>query len=102
MQKPLGFGSFLLEQVLANQHLHQLVPVDLADHAPGVVVIRDIGGILGQQVADDLVDGIIAFFGQGFIHTPKDSAHIFPIVVWYSELLRIFFGHGIQPPSKRM
>ena len=39
LQKPLGFGSFLLEQVLANQHLHQLVPVDLADHAPGVVVI---------------------------------------------------------------
>ena len=62
MQKPLGFGSFLLEQVLANQHLHQLVPVDLADHAPGVVVICDIGGIFGQQVADDLIDGIIAFF----------------------------------------
>ena len=72
MQKPLGFGSFLLEQVLANQHLHQLVPVDFTNHAPGVVVIGNIGGILRQQIADDLVDGIVAFFRQGLIHSPKN------------------------------
>ena len=59
-QKPLGFGSFLLEQVFPNQHLHQLVPVNLADHTPGTVVIGDIGGIFRQQLADDLVNGILA------------------------------------------
>ena len=40
-QKPLGWVwllGFLLEEVLAHQHLHQLVPVDLADHTPGVVL----------------------------------------------------------------
>ncbi len=64
-QKPLGFclGLLLVEKVLANQHLHQLVTVDLADHSPGVVVVGDVGGILSQQVANDLVDGVVAFFG---------------------------------------
>ena len=103
-QRPLAGvpKSILGEQLLPDEHLHQLVPVDLADHASGAVVVGNIGGILSQQVSDDLIDGVVAFFCQGLIHTPKNPAHIIAIVIWYCKFLRILIGHGNQPPSKRM
>ena len=43
-------GDFRLEasalQIADDQFLQQLVPVQTADEAAGVVVVRDIGGIL--------------------------------------------------------
>ena len=98
LQKPLGFGSFFLEQILLDQDLHQLIPVDLADAAAGVVVIGDVGGVFGQKIADDLVDGIITFLGQGIKHTPEDPAHVLFVVAGYCEFQGIFSRHGIQPP----
>ena len=76
----------LLEQIFAHQRLHQFIPVDLADHTAGIVVVGDVGGILGQQVSNDLVDGIVAFFSQGFVHTTENTAHILFIVAGYGEL----------------
>ena len=95
MQKPLGFGSILFEQILANQHLHQLVPVDLTDHATGIVIIGDIGGILGQQVAHDLIDGIIALFLQSVEHGTQGAAHILFIIAGNGKLNGIF-RHGFD------
>ena len=54
LQKPLGFGSFLLEQILADQNLHQFIPVNLTNHAPGTTIVGDVGRIFGQQVTNDL------------------------------------------------
>ena len=51
----IGFCS--VPQVLLHQLLEQLVPVQLADEGAGVVVVGDIGGVLREDVADDLVDG---------------------------------------------
>ena len=58
-QKPLGVG---LGEILPNQFLQQFVPIQLTDHAAGVVVVRDIGGIFRQQIADDLVNRIVTLF----------------------------------------
>ena len=90
------FGLLFLEEIFANQNLHQLIPVDLADHAAGIVVVGDVGGILGQQVSNDLVDGIVAFFGQGFVHTTENTAHILFIVAGYGELQGGFIRHGLS------
>ena len=57
-------GKRLLPQISADQHLQQLVPVDLADQGPGIVVIGDVGGVLGENITHDLVDGVIALFLQ--------------------------------------
>ena len=57
-------GKRLLPQISADQHLQQLVPIHLADQGPCAVVVGDIGGVLRQDVAHDLVDGIIALILQ--------------------------------------
>ena len=51
-----------------QQHLQQLVPVDVPDQAAGVVVGGDIGGILREDVAHSLVDGVIALLAQGVVN----------------------------------
>ena len=72
-QKPLGWmGLLLIEKVLANQHLHQLVPVDLADHAAGIVVVGDVGGVFGNDVAHQLIDGVVALYQQRVIYRGKN------------------------------
>lgn len=37
----------LIEQVVLNKFLHQFVPIQLADHGSGVIVVGNIRGILG-------------------------------------------------------
>ena len=73
-------------QIAAYQFLQELVPVQLADHTAGVVVVGDIGGILGQQVANDLVNGIITLFLQSVEYGAENSAHIVLVVAGNSEL----------------
>ena len=85
MAKASWAASFFLEKIFANQNLHQLVPVDLADHGTGIVVVGDVGGVLGQKVTYDLVDGVIAFLSQSFIHTPEGLAHI-SVISGYNKL----------------
>ena len=43
------FSDSSSAQVTLHQHLQQLVPVDLADQGPGVVVVGDIGGVLVRK-----------------------------------------------------
>ena len=100
-QKPLGWGSFVFEQVFPYQNLHQLVPVDLADAAAGIVVVGDVGGVFGQKIANDLVDGIITFLGQGIKHTPEDPAHVLLVIAGYCEFLSILIRHGLYLLEKR-
>ena len=85
-QKPLGVG---LGQILTHQLLQQLVPVHLADHGTGVVVVGDIGGILGQDIADDLIDGIIALLLQRLIHCGQDRLDLQIALIAQTELAGI-------------
>ena len=62
----------LLVQIPADQNLQQLVAVDFPDQGAGIVVVGDIGGVLGKDVAHDLVDGVISLFLQCPIDGGKD------------------------------
>ena len=75
-QKPLGEGSFFVKQVTTYQLLKQLVPVQSTNIGTCIVVVGDIGGILCEQVANDLIDGIIAFFIQSIEYIPQNLTHI--------------------------
>ena len=84
--KASWLGSFSDVEIIAHQLLHQLVPVQLTDHAAGIVVVGDIGGIFCEQVADDLIDGIIAFFIQSIEYTTQNPAHIFLVIAGNRKL----------------
>ena len=53
-------GASVDVQIILHQSLQQLVPIHLADEGAGGVVVGDVGGVLGQDVAHDLVDGVVA------------------------------------------
>jgi hypothetical protein len=66
--------------------LQQFITIQSADQASGVVVIGDIGGILGKQVTDDLVNGIVTFFAEGTVNGSEDFFHFLCIFIWNKEL----------------
>ena len=53
---------------MLHELLQQLIAVELADQAAGIVVICDVSGVLRQEITDDLVDGVIAFFAECAIY----------------------------------
>ena len=57
-----------MSQVVSDQRLKQLVPVRLADKSPGIVMVGDISGVLRQNIAHNLIDGVIALLLQGLIY----------------------------------
>ena len=72
-----GFITVLgsLVQVAGQQLLQQLVAVKAADEAAGVVVVGDVRRVLGEDVADELVDRVVAFDNKGMIHGSEDLLH---------------------------
>ena len=84
-QKPLGLDG-KSGQIAAYQLLQKLVPIQLADHAAGIVVVGDISGILREEIANDLVDGVITLFVQSVEHTAENATHIVLIITRYSKL----------------
>ena len=46
---------------MLDQLLKQLVTVELADQAAGIVVVGNVGRILGQEITDYLIDGVKPF-----------------------------------------
>lgn len=87
-------------QILLHQLLEQLVPVQLADQGPGVVVVGDIGGILAEDIAHDLVDGVVPLFLQGIVNGCEDGFDFVAPVEIDAEPARII--HVVQwahPPE---
>ena len=97
-QKPLGLGSFLDAEILAYQNLHQLVTVDLADHGAGIFVIGDVGGVFGQKISDDLIDGVVAFLVQSVEHSAEYLAHTGLVIAGNCEFQGAFIRHWDRPP----
>ena len=58
----------LMLEIGAHQNLEELIPVDMPDEIAGIVVRRDIGRILGQDIPDDLIDRIITLLYQCIIN----------------------------------
>ena len=95
MAKASWLGLLLDGEIIAHQLLHQFIPIQLVNHAAGIVVVGDIGGIFCEQIADDLIDGIIAFFIQSIEHTMQNPAHILLVITGNSKLDGILC-HGID------
>ena len=67
---------FLLSEIAAHECLQQLVAIQLADQRARAVVIRDIGGILREDIAYDLIDGVVALIFQRGINGRQDVADL--------------------------
>ena len=88
------YASDILQlQIALYQHLQQLVPVDLADQRTGGVVVGDIGGILGENIAHDLVDGVVALLLQRLVQGGENIMHLRLLVLRRVELAGKFV-HG--------
>ena len=56
--------------------MQQLVPVDLPDQAARVVMVCDIRRVLGEDVAHDLADRLIALAFERVIDLGEDLFHL--------------------------
>ena len=63
-------------KVIPDQDLQKLVAVHLADQGAGLVMVGDIGGVLGEDVAHDLVDRVIALLLQRLVHGQHDPVDL--------------------------
>ena len=81
----------LLAEVAAHKRLQQLVAIQLADQRAGVVMVRDIGGVLRQDVAHDLVDGIIALILQRGINGGQNMTDLSVLFLRNIKLSGKFF-----------
>ena len=63
---------FLFAKVAQYQLLQQLVSVNAADQGAGIVVVGDVGGVFGNDVAHQLVDGVVALYQQRVIYRGKN------------------------------
>ena len=86
------FASGSVKQVMPDQLLQEFVAVELADEAASVIVIRDIGRVFGEKIADDLVDGVVAPLRQRTVDSSQCLLHFLGVVCRHGE----FYGVVIQ------
>ena len=72
------------------------ITIQLADQRAGVLMVRDIAGVLRQDVAHDLIDGIIALILQRGINGRQDMADLRVLFLRHVKLAGKFF-HGTNP-----
>ena len=71
--------------------MQQLVAIQLADQRARAVVIRDIGGILREDIAYDLIDGVVALIFQRGINGRQDVADLSVLLLGNIKLSGKFF-----------
>ena len=69
-----------------------------ADEGAGGVVVGDVGGVLGQDVAHDLVDGVVALLLQRLVNGGQNVMNLHGFVLCGVEFAGEIF-HGDIPPS---
>jgi hypothetical protein len=74
------FDEVLIRQILTHELLEKLVPVQLADQGPGPVVVGDVGGVFGEDIAHDLIDGVITLLGQRGVDGRQNPLHFLVIL----------------------
>lgn len=93
-------GSFVLFrgelqlQITLHQNLQKFIAVNFADQCTGVIMIGDIGGIFGQDISHDLVNGIVPFFTQSLIYGGKNVMSLFILFLCRVKLSGIFVHAG--------
>ena len=86
-------------EIAFQQHLQQLIPVQLADQGAGAVVVGDVGGILAENIAHDLVDGVIALFLQGTVDGGQDGSDFLVLISADAEFACVVdVAHRAHPP----
>ena len=61
-------STVLVLHKITDQRLQQVVAVNAADDGAGILVGRDVGRVLRQDVADELIDGVVALLLQRTVH----------------------------------
>ena len=94
------FDFLLLAEIAAHERLQQFVAIQLADQRAGVVVVGDIGGILREDVADDLIDGVIPLFLQCLIDCGQNVINLHILIVHNTEFAGLVIHTDTTFPSK--
>ena len=63
-------------QIVFQQLLKQLVPVETADQRTGVIVVCDIGRIFREYITHNLVYRVVALNHEGVLHRRQDLPHL--------------------------
>lgn len=69
-------GKSSLKEIIANQFLHELVPINLCDLGAGAVIVGDVSRIFTEEIAYDLVDRIIPLLAERAIYRCEDPLHL--------------------------
>ena len=83
-RKPLA--TVLIEEIVTHKLLQQFVTVELADEAASIIVICNVGRVFRKNVADNLIDRVISFFGEGTIDLRQNLLHFVAAVSGDGEL----------------
>ena len=89
-----------MTQLFLDQHLQQLVPVQLADQGAGAHVIGNVGGVLREDVANDLIDGVIPLFLQCLLDCGQNVINLHILIVHNTEFAGIVIHTDTTFPSK--
>ena len=60
-------------------------------------MVGDIRRVLGEKIADDLVDGVITLFTEGTVYGGQDDLHLLSGVIGNHELDGVIFHNGLPP-----
>lgn len=76
---------YLFSEIMLYKSLKQLVAVDPADKASGVVICSNVRWILRQYVSDKLIYGIVTLLVQSLIHRGEYLLHFVITFILYGE-----------------
>ena len=89
-------GKSSLKEIIANQFLHELVPINLCDLGAGAVLVGDVSRIFTEEIAYDLVDRIIPLLAERAIYRCEDPLHLPVGVVYHMKFYGLVF-HRLTP-----
>ena len=67
--------------IITHKGLQQIVAVNAANQRTGVLVSSDISRVLRKNIADQLVDGVIAFFLECVVHLLHDFVVLIVLLI---------------------
>ncbi len=84
--------GILYSEVCLNELAHKLIAVDAADEGSCALMVGDICGVLGENIANQLVYGVIALFSESLINCGNDCVHLMILIVVKGEFLSLSVG----------
>ena len=88
--------QLLFTDVVNEQLMHKLVTVDAADKSAGIIVVCDIRRVLRQNIAHELIYGVVALDFKRVLHGRQYFSHLCLAVNSGKFSCNVF--HGNIPP----